>query len=65
MTAGSFDEQSLTPSSSTPSFFFLFCFNGPWISERVSGNAMRDEVKETEVLSVCKNRPRERDKSKS
>lgn len=58
MTAGSFDEQNLTASSSSPPFFI-----GPG-SQTKSGNAMRDEVNKTEFLSIIKNRPWERDKSK-
>lgn len=43
MTAGSFDEQNLTPSSSSPPFFI-----GPG-SQTKSGNAMRDEVNKTSI----------------
>ncbi len=40
-------------------------FYRAWISDQFSGNAMREQVKKTEVLSVIKKSPRERDKSKS
>lgn len=47
MTAGSLDEQRLT-------WFPLDYTTGAWISDQVSGNAMRHEVKTMEDLSVVK-----------
>lgn len=49
MTAGSLDEQSLAPSLLISPIFYW-----AWISDQLSGNAMRDSVKMTELLSVIK-----------